>query len=351
VKIVADENIPLVAHYFGQNAELVLKSGRSITRDDVSAADILLVRSVTKVDRLLLHDTSIKFVGSTTAGADHLDTEYMDQNGIAWSIAAGCNAEAVAEYVVCVVAVLQKKELLQRPRLRAGVIGVGHVGRLVVEKLIALGFDVVQCDPFRAEIESDFSHTDIADFHNLDFISIHVPLTHHGKHPSFHLIDKNFLQRQKQNCILLNAGRGEVISFADLKMHGNHLIWCLDVWENEPQIDLEILSSAFIATPHIAGYSVQSKYRGIEMIYHAAVEKNILPSSHVISDVKYPEKSIVMSENKITWQDVALEIFNPLTVTEWMKENILTQSRSFDELRKTFPERHEFAFVNKKRGA
>jgi erythronate-4-phosphate dehydrogenase len=150
MKIVADENIPLVEHYFGGSGELLLKPGRSITRDDLFDADILLVRSVTRVNKLLLHDTPVRFVGSTTAGADHMDTEWLDQSGILWNTATACNAMAVAEYVVCVVASLQMQGMLAFSNVRAGVIGVGHVGRLVVEKLRLLGFDAIECDPFRS---------------------------------------------------------------------------------------------------------------------------------------------------------------------------------------------------------
>lgn len=323
MKIVADENIPLVEQYFGASGEIVLKPGRLISRDDLFDADILLVRSVTKVDKLLLHDTPVKFVGSTTAGADHLDTEWLDQVKIDWSVAPGCNAGAVADYVESVIVSLKKQGYLSGKKLRAAVIGVGYVGRLVVEKLKQANFDVIQCDPIRAENEKHFPHTSVAELSNLDFISVHTPLTHHGKFPTFHLVEKNFLERQKKGCILLNAGRGDVVSFADLKAYGKHLYWCFDVWEYEPIIDPEVLRTALIATPHIAGYSKEAKLRGIEMIYHAAVAKNIIVPIPVIPVIHHETSSN----------------FDPIKTTQQMKKSLLEGSETFDNLRKNFSER------------
>lgn len=342
MKVVADENIPLVEHYFGSVGELLLKPGRLITRDDLFDADILLTRSVTRVDKLLLHDTPVKFVGSTTAGADHFDTEWLNQAGIEWSIAYGCNATAVAEYVACIIAALQKEGFLQSSSLRAGVVGVGHVGHEVAEKLKALGFDLVLCDPWRGINEPLFPHVSIENFTDLDFISLHTPLIHQGRFPTYHLIEKTFLSRQKINCILLNAGRGEVVSFEDLKKYGTHLHWCLDVWENEPNIDIDVLKRALLATPHIAGYSIQAKIRGIEMIYQAAISKNIIPSFPIPPvEMQFYELTEAFSD----WKDFVLKIYDPRKTSSLMKKTLLKFPDRFDYLRKHFPERYEFAFV------
>lgn len=344
MKIVADENIPLVDHYFGQYGDLLLKSGRTITHTDVLDADILLVRAVTPVNENLLRGSNIKFVGSTTAGSDHLDTEWLERKGIIWSVAPGCNAEAVAEYVICVIAALQKSHYLENKISRAGVIGVGHTGSEVVKKLVALGVEVVQCDPLRAEKEDNFSTAPVANFSELDLITLHVPLTQAGKYPTYHLIEKNFLHRQKQGCVLINTSRGAVIHTDDLKQYGKHLVWCLDVWENEPQIDLALMQSAFIATPHIAGYSLHSKYRGIEMIYQAACKSGIISKKN-LTTIKFPEKEISFNREKVDWRDVALKIYNPLQTSQQMKETLLKNQHAFDELRKNFIERYEFEFV------
>lgn len=345
MKIVADENIPLISHYFCANNQMILKPGRSITHEDLLDADILLVRSVTKVNRELLHDTPVKFVGSATTGLDHLDSQWLDQAGIFWSSAYGCNAQAVVEYVLCVIAALQLKEMFPKKKIRAGVIGVGLIGSKVVEKLKLLGCEVVQCDPLRAEVENDFVSTPLAEFSNLDLVTLHVPLTTAGKYPTKHMIQADFLQRQKAGCVLLNASRGSVIDFSDLKKYGGHLHWCLDVWENEPNIDLEVLEKAVISTPHIAGYSVQSKYRGVQMIYDAAVRMEVLTDFCVLP-VPFPQRVLSFDNVAMTWQDVALKIYDPMLTTQVMKQSLLSGSMTFDALRKSFPERYEFAYVN-----
>jgi erythronate-4-phosphate dehydrogenase len=234
MKIIADENIPAIKQYFGGGNELILKHGRDISRLDLLDADALLVRSVTPVNSALLHDTPVKFVGSVATGIDHLDTTWLNQANIAWYAARGFNAVAVMEYVIAVVAALQKSGCVPLHALRVGVIGVGTIGKLVVEKLKLLGCDVIQCDPFRARAESGFAGVALADLHDLDLVTVHTPLTHHGDFPTFHLIGQDFLQRQKKNCVLINTARGAVVDFAALKQWGKDLFWCLDVWENEP---------------------------------------------------------------------------------------------------------------------
>jgi erythronate-4-phosphate dehydrogenase len=345
MKIVADENIPLVKHYFGSN-QLLQKPGRLIEQNDLIDADILLVRSITPVNQALLEGTSVKFVGSPTSGTDHLDIAWLKQMNIAWSAAQGCNATAVADYVVCIIAALQKQGLLTGTYQHAGVIGVGSIGQLVVEKLNILGFHVSQCDPFRAENEPDFPHTSLEDLMDLDFITLHTPLTYHSTYPTHHLIEKTFLQRQKKGCILLNTGRGSVISFDDLKRHAAHLYWCLDVWEQEPFIDPDILTAALIATPHIAGYSLQSKYRGIQMIYHAALEHKILSSTHIPQDIPFPEKTVILPPTPTNWRDVVLTLYDPCQTTLAMKQALALTHNAFDPLRKNFAERYEFNYLH-----
>lgn len=346
MKIIADQDIPFVEHYFGAVGDLILLPGRDLQQNQIKDADILLVRSITKVNEDLLGGTTIKFVASPTTGTDHFDIAYLNIAGISWANAHGCNAIAVEEYVVCAIAALQKQGYLIGNHLRAGVIGVGNIGSLVVEKLQLLGFEVLQCDPLRAEKESDFPHVAIEDFSDLDLISLHTPLTRSGPYPTYHMIQQSFLERQKKNTILMNTGRGAVIDFNDLKLYGEYLIWCLDVWENEPFIDLEVLDRAVIATPHIAGYTVQSKYRGIKMVYDAAVQQRFIPHKKV-NPLVFPTQNIVF-HTPVDWQDVVLKVYDPLVTTSVMKQAILEDDEvsTFDKLRKNFADnRHEFAFV------
>ena len=346
MKIVADENIPALANYFGSADELVLKRGRDITRNDLLDADVLLVRAVTRVDRDLLDNTKVKFVGSAATGIDHLDTQWLEQANIKWYAARGSNAVAVAEYVTAVIAACQKMQYFPAKKLRAGVIGVGRIGSLVVEKLTILGFDVICCDPLRTKTDSTFVSTDLSEFRRLDLITVHTPLTHEGEYPTYHLIDRDFLLRQQKNCILINSARGAVIDFLALKEYGDPLYWCLDVWENEPVIDFGVLIKASIATPHIAGYSVQSKLRGIEMVYQAALASNII--TPVAATPQVEKRVLDFAHAVVDWRDVVLKVFDPRDETQVMTAALIANGddKTFDDLRKHFNRRDEFAFVD-----
>ncbi|HEX4044266.1 MAG TPA: 4-phosphoerythronate dehydrogenase [Gammaproteobacteria bacterium] len=351
MKIVADHHIPYVKEFFSAQGELSLKPGRAITHADVKHADLLLVRSVTPVDEALLTNTTIKFVGSVTAGTDHLDTAWLDAAGIPWATAAGFNAPPVADYVVSTIAALQRKSLLLPGLTRkAAVIGVGQVGRLVAEKLITLGFSVLLCDPIRAEQEIDFVSTAIENISDVDLICLHVPLTKKQRYATYHLIDETFLRRQKLGCVLLNASRGAVIDTAALLQHGTHLHWCLDVFEHEPHINQTVLAQALITTPHIAGYAAQSKLRGTEHIYQAACAKKIMTPAAKKSpiEITMPRQRLTFAGGNHHWQDIVLGVFNPLIMTAMMKTQLLAANDAghrFDELRHQFRYRHEFAFT------
>ncbi|MDX1900515.1 MAG: 4-phosphoerythronate dehydrogenase [Gammaproteobacteria bacterium] len=341
MKIVADENITLLGHYFGQLGTVIQKPGRAISHEDILDADILLVRSVTPVNAALLQGSSVKFVGSVTTGIDHLDTEWLNQAGIHWASAKGCNANAVVEYIICTVAALQKEGFLQNSLLRAGIIGAGRIGNAVAEKLKYLNFEIIFCDPFRTDIEQ----TPFEKISDCDLISFHTPLTMTDHYPTYHMVDREFLARQKKDCILLNTARGAVINSHDLKYYGRECIWCLDVWENEPTIDFSILESALIATPHIAGYSVQAKNRGTEMIF-TALSKWLSNKIHLTSNPLPENPHIILCENeKMDWQDVVLKIFDPRKLTEQMQFIMPSGYEHFDWLRKNFTQRQEFSAI------
>ena len=348
MKIIADAHIPFVKEYFAKCGELELIPGREINAKHVKGADILLVRTVTQVDKKLLQHSKVKFVGSVTAGADHLDTAWLDKAGIAWQVATGFNAPPVADYVVSVVAALQKKQMLRHEKQRAAVIGVGSVGRLVAERLQWLGFEVLCVDPFRAKNEKDFSSITLEEIADVDLVSLHVPLTKDGEHPTYHFISEDFLSKQKSGCVLLNASRGKVIDFKALEQHGTHLRWCFDVWENEPHVDNYFLEHALIATPHIAGYSAQSKVRGVDMIYRALCERNLIQPNDPPS-IYMPRQQLTFADGQLCWRDIVLGIFNPIIMTTLMQTNLLPivdDGSVFDAMRREFTYRHEFAFTD-----
>ena len=270
--IVADENIPLIEEFFADFGEIRRLPGRQINRADVHDADILLVRSVTKVDRELLEGSAVRFVGTCTIGTDHLALDYFQQAGIQWSSAPGCNARGVVDYVLGSLLTLAEIEGADLTQRTYGVVGAGEVGGRLVNVLRLLGFNVLVCDPVREAAEG-------ADYVSLeqiieqcDVISLHTPLSKSGDFATWHLLDEARLNRLKPGTWLINASRGPVVDNAALRNVLNareDLQAVLDVWEGEPQVDVELADLCVLATPHIAGYSLDGKQRGTAQIYQA----------------------------------------------------------------------------------
>ncbi|WP_273426894.1 4-phosphoerythronate dehydrogenase PdxB [Marinobacter sp.] len=273
--IVADENIPLLDSFFGEIGEIRRVSGRTMTASDVRDAEVLLVRSVTLVGPELLEGSKVRFVGTATIGTDHVDEEWLEQKGIRFSAAPGCNANSVAEYVLSVLSVhAERRGLADWTRLSVGVVGVGRVGSELARKLERLGFDVFLCDPPRAEREDDSDNPFVSLEEALacDVVTLHTPLTRNQPHATYHMVGAAELEGLSADQLLINAGRGEVIDAEALKARlsqANAPIVALDVWEGEPAIDLELVQQVWLATPHIAGYSLEGKVQGTEMIYRA----------------------------------------------------------------------------------
>lgn len=270
--ILADENIPLVDEFFAGFGEIRRMPGRSINRAALENVDVLLVRSVTRVDREMLEGSAVRFVGTCTIGTDHLDLDYFEQAGIEWASAPGCNARGVVDYVLGSLLALSEVRGEALARRRFGVVGAGEVGGRLLEVLRGLGWDVRVCDPPRQVREAgDFVSLDEI-LAECDVISLHTPLTLGGDWPTFHLFDQARLSRLRPGTWLINASRGAVVDNAalrDLLLQRPDLEAVLDVWEGEPQVDVALAGLCRIATPHIAGYSLDGKLRGTAQIYAA----------------------------------------------------------------------------------
>lgn len=347
MKIIADGHLPYVDEFFGQYGEIKKVLGREMQPADVKGADLLLVRSVTKINADLLQDSNVKFVGSMTAGADHMDTAWLTSAGIQWSTADGFNATPVADYVVSTLAALLQRHVLPQKRARVVVVGAGNVGSKVIERMHLLNMEVIVCDPPRARAEANFKSVALHEIEDVDFISLHVPLQMDGEDATYHCIDSAFLKRQKAGTVILNASRGAVVDSNALLQSGGHLIWCLDVFENEPEIDKNILERANLATPHIAGYSVQSKVRGMEMLYQAACHAGVITAMDK-APLVMPHQVLGYAGKEHHWQDIVLGVFNPAVMTAMMRTSVLPAEHHgviFDELRNRFQYRHEFAYT------
>ncbi|MBS0351112.1 MAG: 4-phosphoerythronate dehydrogenase [Proteobacteria bacterium] len=337
-KLVADEKIALIDELFPQ-ALVIKKPGELIEPADVVDADMLWVRTVTTVDAKLLSNSSVKFVGTATAGYDHLDVSWLGQNKIGWANAHGANAVAVAEYILCVIAAIKTKGLLSHAPIRAGIIGVGQVGSVVEQCLQKIGFDVVVNDPPRAAQEPEFISTPLEKMQNLDLLCLHPALTRSGAHPSYHLLDNNFLNEQNAGMVLINAARGAVVDTGIL-LKNPHIIYCLDVWEHEPDISLKLLQQATIATPHIAGYSESAKKNASLLLYQQAEQ---------FFGWKQQPKSKMKLKNSLNltdWERKAKMIFDPWQFTKIMQQNLLRDpqrsAQTFRNLRNEYVWRKSF---------
>ena len=273
--IVADENIPLVREAFGSLGRVTTVAGRGLTRSALAQAEVLLVRSVTRVDPELLEGTPVRFVATATIGTDHVDTAYLRAHGIGFASAPGSNADSVAEYVAAALLVVARRLGLRLEGRSIGVVGVGNVGSRVVRKCRALGMTVLQNDPPRRDETGDPVFRPLEELLDCDFITLHAPLTRTGPYPTCHLADADFFSRLRPAAVFINTSRGSVHDNEALRLAittGTLSAAVLDVWEDEPRISAELLREVTLGTPHIAGYSLDGKVRGVEMIYRAACE-------------------------------------------------------------------------------
>lgn len=274
LRIVADANVPMVEALFSDIGDVSRVAGRDLDAASVADADILIVRSVTRVDAALLAGSGVRFVGSATIGTDHLDLPWLEAAGIAWANAPGSNAGSVVEYVLAALAAVPGVlEPLLAGRGRVAVVGYGNVGGRLYARLQRLGIDTVACDPL-IQPPPGVRLLPLDEALHSEVVCLHTPLTRQGAHATFHLLDEARLGRLPRNALLLNAGRGAVVDSSALaaRLATGALRAVLDVWEEEPGLPPALLDACELATPHIAGYSVDGKLAGALMV-HAACRR------------------------------------------------------------------------------
>lgn len=273
LRIVADENVPLAREAFGALGTVELVPGRALDASTVARADALVVRSVTRVDERLLAGSTVRFVGTATIGTDHVDLAYLERRGIEFAFAPGCNARSVAEYVAAALLELEEERGREWRGATLGVVGVGNVGRLVVEVGRTLGFTILACDPPRAEAEGreDLFVPLARVLDEAAVVTLHVPLERHGRHATWHMLGARELERLRDGAVVVNTSRGGVIDEAALRAAcaAGRVTAVLDVWEGEPEPHAGSLDVARLATPHVAGYSLDGKLAGTRMIAEA----------------------------------------------------------------------------------
>lgn len=356
MRILADENIPYIREAFGALGEVETCTGRDMAAEQAREADVLLVRSITKVNASLLDGSAVKFVATATIGTDHIDNDYLDEHGIGFSSAPGSNAESVAQYMVAALLILSRRGGFELRGKTLGLVGVGNTGSRIARNAKAIGMRVLLNDPpLRRQTGFDEKYRPLDEIFEADFVGLHVPLTKDGADPTYHLADEAFLSRMKPGAVLINTSRGAVCDNAALLKALNEKRIAgavLDVWENEPTIDLELLDKVDIATPHIAGYSFDGKVRGTEMIYRAVCEHfQIEPTWSAADSLPAPETPELRIETAgKTESEILREAVLPIYPIE-DDDARLRKTREipdaergayFDRLRKEYPRRREF---------
>ncbi|MBK6659676.1 MAG: 4-phosphoerythronate dehydrogenase [Proteobacteria bacterium] len=272
LKILADREINTVAEHFAALGELRLFEGRALDARTLADAEVLLVRSVSRVDAALLRGSRVRFVGTATAGVDHIDVAALHAAGIAFSDAAGCNARPVAEHVVTLL-YLHAARLGCAPRaLKVGIIGCGHVGRSLIALLDALGIAHVDFDPPRAAREPAFVSADFGAVLDCPVVTLHVPRVVDGPWPTVNLLDGDAIAALRAGTLLINAARGGIVDEAALcaRLTGAAPLYAaIDCWHGEPRIDHRMLAASWLATPHLAGHSFEARLLATRALWQA----------------------------------------------------------------------------------
>jgi len=355
MKIISDVNIPFVAECFSSIGDVKVVGGREITPGIVRDADVLLVRSITPVGADLLAGSKVRFVATATIGFDHIDIDFLRRNNIGFASAPGSNANSAAEYVIAGLLEMGRKYDFDLEDKSIGIIGVGNVGSRVANKCAALGMQIYLNDPPLQRQTSEAKYLPLKELYDCDFITLHTPLTFEGVDKTHHLADEKFFKSLRERCVFVNASRGGVVDSSALKTairSGRLRAVVLDVWENEPNIDTELLEMVDIGTPHIAGYSLDGKITGMIMIYKAACEYFRVGVKFDIEDF-LPEPAVGQlriepstDNEQDALADAVQKIYNiredDVRLRRVLEKSVEKRGELFDSLRKNYPVRREF---------
>lgn len=350
-KIVIDDAVPYAHAIFSHLGEIVTLPGKSISAETVKDADALIIRSRTQVNEALLKNSKVKFVGSTVVGLDHIDQAYLKNNDITFYSAQGCNANSVAEFIITILFQLAEQFEFDITQKTLGIIGLGNVGQRVYNKAKLLGFTCLLNDPPRIEKEpglqqnSDF--TDLDTCLSADIITVHTPLTKDGQYPTYQLITPDKLAKIKPNQIIINAARGGIIN-EQAWSKTKTLCNIIDCWENEPNIDKTLYKTALIATPHIAGHSLDAKVAGSTMVYSELCKYwNVAENTNWQQQLPKKPKPLTL-ENSGSIQKILNDLFTKThNITQdyiaIRSKNIIEVHNKYENYRRNFPIYREWA--------
>ena len=330
MKVVIDNAIPYIKGILEPYAEVLYREGIAFRREDVADADLLIIRTRTRCNASLLDGSSVKMIATATIGFDHIDLEYCQKHGIEVITAQGCNAAGVLQWVAAALALLSRKDGWTPPQRTLGIVGVGHVGRLVEQYARAWGFNVLRCDPPRKEREGgDFIPLEEL-LSRSDIVTLHTPLDR----TTHHLINNHTMALMRDDAVLINASRGEVVSTQALLNAPQRLL--IDVWEHEPEINRDLLAKAIVTTPHIAGYSSQGKANATAMVVRAAAKRFSLP----LTDW-YPADVNIAERQEIDWQTMCLTIQSHCDL-DAESQRLKAAPGSFESIRNGYRYREEY---------
>lgn len=342
MKIVVENKIPYISDTISRiSSDVTFLAAEEFTPNSIKDAEVLIIRTRVKCNEQLLKGTSVKFIATATIGYDHIDTAYCKNHDIVWKNAPGCNANSVCQYVESCLYLYAKTYLKELQNLTIGIIGVGHVGSKVASLAEKLGMKTLLNDPLKELAEDEFTSIDIKEIcEKADIITFHTPLVKDGDYPTYHLGDYNFFKSLQKRPLIINTSRGEVLDTREVKKAlKNNLIEqaILDVWEKEPNIDLELLEKVFIGTPHIAGYSADGKALASQMAVQAVADFYNIPVSIVIAPPVEICKSYVISAK--SYPEAVLVAYNPILDSNNLKSSPIR----FEWFRSHYPIRRELA--------
>jgi len=333
MKLMIDDAVWGFEEIFSDFGEIKTLPGRQIDRQSLLDCDILIVRSRTRVDKELLEGTKVRFVGSTVAGLDHIDEDYLRDNNITFASAQGCNANAVAEYVISAISNIAHEYNFDLSNKTLGIIGVGNVGSRLDFIAKQLGITTLLNDPPRQEIEEKEGFVDLNTALSADIVSFHTPLTFSGSHPTHNLLGGHNFKLITQDTIVINTARGGIID-EDLWEKTETKANVIDCWENEPNINTRLQSSAYWATPHIAGHSIDAKFMGSYMIYKELCRFTEAPLKNEFENL-ISRATVTINENTLH------ETLN--TIYPFIDDDLAIKDISkFEDYRRNYPERFEW---------
>lgn len=346
MKIVVDDKVPFIREAIAQiSTDVIYKPGIAISPDDIHDADALIIRTRTRCDETLLKGSKVSFIATATIGYDHLDIEYLKRAHITWTNCPGCNANSVGQYIHSCLLLLEKEKGYDLSKTTVGLVGVGHVGHAVIEAIRPLGVQILLNDPPQKEAlrKAGKPHEFFLKMEELqekcDIISFHTPLITKGPYPTFHLANKTFFNGLKKRPVIINTSRGTVVNNTDVLQalkEGIIRDAIIDTWENEPNINQELLNLIYIGTPHIAGYSADGKANATRMALTALCNHFHLPATFQIHVPPLPEEAL--PKQYLTEKERALALYNPHTDSLKLKSH----PTMFEELRGNYPLRREF---------